>query len=503
MGTEIQEPGQLPDSALTDATAENFALLAYEKRDDGAGLKKLNLVPWKNYLNFNGYAVKNVGALCGFNKTQYDVDHEITVQQTDTLVYKINALQSNTGVSATPGATPLTTQIADIKTQVGNPSDSTVDPPVAATGMCLDIETNADNISNLSSIVGTPAAGSGTLVSRVTQNETDIADLQTRTTSLETEIGTAQSGGLKNQVADLNTTVYGDGSDPSSGLYNKVSNLESVTSEHTSQITSLQTSVGLITPIVSSNTERIVALEDKTSTVYRIMGNVDQAKADTWLTPALGQQTPYYATMDTGMTWNVDNSPTGDYVTFLIPLTATDPETGTHLTESLKVDNGGNVVWIKKSNDTDPNNKYLYGYLDELSSTIADSRIPVIEGQVNTLQTQVGHDSYGTEPATGLCLRIQNLETSNSVITQLAGNITWTSNGLTGTYMILAIDNGASAKLGGFIVSLNNGQVIQPDVMIMELGSKPYTDYITRDGTTGLLFAKDTLQKLIVRRIGD
>lgn len=492
MGTEIQEPGQLPDSALTDATAENFALLAYEKRDDGAGLKKLNLVPWKNYLNFNGYAVKNVGALCGFSKTQYDVDHERTdIQQTDTLVYKINALQSNTGVASTPGATPLTTQISEIKTQVGNPSDDTQDPPVAATGMCLDIETNATNISNLTSIVGTPASGSNTVVQRLTTNEANISDLQTRTTTLETTVGN-DSTGMRKEVNDLNLSIYGDTSSGTEGLVQTVNGLIVTVSGSdglTTRVSNLESAITPLEQQVVQNTQDITDLQTKISSTYKVMGTVNQTMVDNWESEGL------YETMENGSVWNVDNGITDPKVTFHIPLKAGG-------TESLTVDNGGNVVWIVSNSTTDPNDKYEYGYFDKLSSTIVDERIPVLQQQVSDLSNLVGNWSSGTTPATGICKKVEDLQKDNYVLTQTS-SVTWASDNETGTYMICGVL--PSTQLGTIIISLNNGMCLDTSLSIIELNGNtvPWTSLIIRDSLTAKVSAVPTLNKFTIRKIGD
>lgn len=227
MATEIQEPNDLPEGSITDATANKYEILVYEKASDNAGIKKIGIAPWKSYLGFNSHKVNNVASYVGM-PDGYDWDSDADVPYTGTTVTnQIDTLATKLGISQEPG---------------------TFSPPL------LDrVTTNQNDIDSLKTTVTTPTTG---LVDRVTAIENEIGgatpgdtSITSRLSELETKVGDTDSGLVKDvdtletQVQDVNTGLLKrttdieemlNGSTPGTGLVDDVNALQTTVGDSSS-----------------------------------------------------------------------------------------------------------------------------------------------------------------------------------------------------------------------------------------------------------------------------
>lgn len=512
MGTPIQEPNQIDESHVTDENAGNIALVAYEKSPDGAGLKTLGLAKWKQFMNYNGFKVDNIAKLSGFVKADYDKDYEID-PPAKTLKSRIDAIQTNTGVIdeiSDPPATPLSSRIGTIETTVGEHGSG----GTGGTGLCQMVDTNTSEISDLWSTIGggsTPSPG-GDISQRLSAAEGNIQQLQgeveTPVTGLIDVVGDS-SHGLVKDVSDLKNTV----GDSSSGLVKRTTDLETTINTPTTGLSDrtseLETIVGdAATPgtydsgtglqkDVNNLQMDVSDIKSKISAAYVVKGDVNQSKADSWS----GSPTTSFATFDTGFVWNVNSSP-NDAITILIPTSSgTNPFT---------VDNGVNIVWIKKDDlDVSEQAIYTYGKFDKLSNTVTDERVTELVTDVSRLKNIVEN------PTTGLIKQVGDLQQQNwchEGVRKSSGSGRWSSADedeevMTGIFQISG--RNSSNELISCIIYLNEGKCYTPtqDIITMSAsGSSSYTTLfrvndtaLTGDNTIEVVGSAQTFN---IRRIG-
>ena len=217
MATEIQEPNDIPPNSITDENANQFEILVYQQSQDVAGLKRLAIAGWKNYLEFNSHKVNNVASYVGM-PSDYSWESDADIPYTGTTVTnQIDTLATKLGISQEPGTfDPLYPRFQAIENEVNG--------------------------------TGSPAAGG--LIQRMSQAENDIQ-------SIEDEIGSAgSSGSLTGRINALETTV----GDDSSGLVKDVSDLQSVVGDENG---------GLVKQV-----------HDLESKVYQFRGSIVSATGD-------------------------------------------------------------------------------------------------------------------------------------------------------------------------------------------------------------------------------
>ena len=467
MGTQIQEPNQIDPTHVTDENAGNIALVAYEKSQDGAGLKTLGLALWKDFMNFNGFAVKNVAALSGFPKSTYNVNREIVVPEEDTLVSKVNAIASNAGVSTELPAgpyTPVSDRVTSLENIVGTPTEG----GTPATHLCADVENNTSEINAIWTELGQGGGSGGPNINeRLTTVEGYVEtlnnDVETPVTGLKSIVGDG-SFGLTKDVSDLKDTV-GNGS---SGLVKDVSDLQTTVGDNTSGLVKdVADNTGNITAlqgVVGDNTSGLVKdvndLKQTAASAYVVKGTLTQNAATAWTNTD-------YENMKNGDVWNVDAvGQTGNTISIPTPASSALGDKQTFLS-------GANIVWIKGQSGI-----YTYGYFDQLSSEIVDKRVGDLEGNVTALQTEV----FGDATTTGLITRVTSLEENTATVSiEPSHSQSWSSTTENGAYIVTGLSS--QNKLVSAIVYITMGKVLNNNVI--QLGTEAYINIFTiaNDGT--------------------
>ena len=253
MATPIQEPNDIPSGEITDANAGNYAVVVYKKDTDGAGLKKLGLAPWKQFLGFNSHKVTNVATWVGVPEQYYDVDADQNPPQ-QTLDERVNQIRDNSGVSDQPqgpGFIPLNTRVGTLEDTVGTPTSGGV---LDGTTVCAKVEENSSDISNIETFLGDSSSASG--ANNVSGR---LQDVEEEVSTLQTEVETANTGLLARATAIEG--ILGTPSSPSIIVPGTRSVCQWV--EHnTGEIEELWDSIGGSGGGSSSLTSRIESLED-------------------------------------------------------------------------------------------------------------------------------------------------------------------------------------------------------------------------------------------------
>ena len=224
--------------------------------------------------------------------------------------------------------------------------------------------------------------------------------------------------------------------------------------------------------------ERVETLEDTLTSAYKVMGSVTQADANDWKT------NDTYATMENGWVWDV-NAEAADDITIEIPKTA-----GGY--ESLVVNNGENIVWIKNAEGAV--SEYTYGYFDKMSSSVVDSRVEILQNSVRDLNVTV----YGPNGNDGLVKDVTELKknTATVAIRPITGE-TWSSTTETGAYIVTGLNT--SNILVSAIIYLLSGKVTNNNVI--QLGTTSYTDIFSVDAS-GVVTSNPLANNFNITRIG-
>ena len=261
MATPIQEPNDIPSGEITDANAGNYAVVVYKKDTDGAGLKKLGLAPWKQFLGFNSHKVTNVATWVGVPEQYYDVDTDQDPPQ-QTLVARLDQLRDNSGVSDQPqgsGFIPLNTRVGTLEDTVGTPTSGGV---LDGTTVCAKVEENSGDITDIETFLGdsSSASGSNNVSGRLQSVEGKVNTLQTevetastgllaRATAIESILGTPSSGSVivpgsnsvcqqvehnTGEIEELWDSIGGGGGGGSSSLTSRIESLENTMPTKTS-----------------------------------------------------------------------------------------------------------------------------------------------------------------------------------------------------------------------------------------------------------------------------
>lgn len=409
MATEIQEPSDIPVSAITDETERFFRVLVYQMATDNAGIKTLSIADWRNYFHFNSNAVDNVATFVGIDTSEYNYKNDGPLplpQGVYSIVTRIQAVADQAGVttSPAPGVNSLASRIDTLEDYVKDGwIDDTQTPPVNYNGLLTRVKENETDIANLEAEVGGGGGGGSTLTSRIEALETTVdtptTGLSDRTSALETKVG--------NPAASP---------DPATGLFLAIDNTNA-------DVTTLNNIVGTTGyPSAKGDLKtRVENLETTAGSAYKYSGNL------TGVTPASGETTSItvdgatinIADMDEDYNGNVYNlSISSDTITITI--------SGVEKTFTKD----SNIVWVYNTSTN-------AGYFDELGTTIDISRITDLETEVNTLTSKV-----------------QDLE--NKFITADT-TPSWSSDGLDGFYIVTGYQSQPSSKMDSFIGQFSNG----------------------------------------------
>lgn len=407
MAVTIQEPASIPRSSITPESEDRYHVLVYEQAQDDAGIKRLRISDWKEYLGYNSNKINNFESFVGVEPGYpWDSENSIPYNPEDydhkpTLYDRVENIKDKLGVSYNDGviAETINAKLNRLEKQING--DPVGTPTTSTAGIQADLNQAITDLHSLEEEVGTASGGSSTLTERIASVETALGNVNETVTSGQTVI---------TEVNDLHTTIYGDSTlpQPTTGLQGDVSTLQS-------EVSALNTAVGIpYSGGSDSLANRTDALETKvgneTITDGSISANINTIKGDisdirSSITNLYTYQGDVYevngdATRKT--TWIKDSDDPS-----ATPIDLSDLKTGWVYNinvgqgNTLKIytddsgsfveyTNGTNISWIKDT--TQPNG---WGKFDELGSAIDVSEVNSLKTRVTTLENK-----FKTENAT-------------------------------------------------------------------------------------------------------
>lgn len=519
MSTQIQEPSSISQSEINPQTENNFEILVYQRSQDFAGLKKLALVGWKNYLGFNSTKVDNLAKLTGFTPEEYGSDTPID-PPTYTLKQRVQGIADQTGVSfdPQPSGTTLASRISTLEGETETLNDWVHD------GYSEEIEGTTvvhDGLLTRVSDIETELGGGGgvpagqDLFTRMRTAESNISTLQqevetpdigliAKVSTLETNVGTPTPGGplsgnsicyrVESNTAEIGTLDTTQTPVTGTGIKKDIYDIQQVNTTQGNDIQTLQGDVSTLQTDVDN-------LKQTVTTVYNVKGNIDQTIINSW-------QDADYESFKTGDVFNVKTNPTGGTVNITVPVQTGETPT------TMTLQDGANIVWIENSQGE---THYKFGCFDELGTAIDVA-------EVNRLSQVVGSN---TAPKTGLCRDVSDLQATvnnpstgvaalNTKVTALESKYQtdsnaanhWvsgdgTSQGLSGRYIITADCNNPSSTAIFYMRFSANGICITGDTKCMDGSNADYTTFFSVDPDDGYIKAKATTPYVSVSKIGD
>jgi len=404
MAVEIQEPNDLPPNAITDDNADRYEVLVYEKSPDAAGIKRLGIAGWKDYLGFNSHKVNNVASYVGM-PNDYDWESNSDVPYTGTTVTnQIDTLATKLGISQEPGTfNPLYPRFQTVESDVETPTTGLKDRMDAVETDIQSIEeeigsggggSSGSLTARISALEGTVGDSDSGLVKEVNTLDTQVQDanigLLKRTTDIETTLnGSTPGTGLISDVNALQTTV----GDSDSGLVKEVadnaadiSNINGILGDGTTD--GLRKTVNdLNTTVNDPNDGLVKRVSDIESNVFKFCGNITGVDDPDNTTSVIidGTSTPI-ADLNNGEVYNINPSGSAQSIKMTI-----------YGHPAVTYSKGQNVVWVEKDPATD-------SYFDELAANID------VE-EVNKIAARYGSQQI----ATNTSYDISNLLTSDGI----------------------------------------------------------------------------------------
>lgn len=369
MATTIAEPNDLPNGTITDENAGRFAILVYQKAQDDAGIKTMNIAEWKSFMNYNGFKVNNLASYIGVEDDynwQADNDNPYTGTP---ITDRIKNIAEQAGVSTEPvsGVTPLNERIETLE---GYVKDGWDDSGTSVDGLLSRVDANETDIESIKEEIGSGGGGSSSsLTGRVSALETTVGNnssgLVKSVNDINTEIGDVSTEGtIKNDIKQLKDKV----GDNSSGLVKDVSDIQNTLGDGTTD--GLVKSVNTINAEIGDDATEgtikgdIKIIQDKIDSAYCFKGNI------TAVVPSSGTTT---ALIVDGRNFLVSELKHGD--TFNIK-----PNTGNTITITLNSTSqtyysDANIAWVKKEGEN--------GYFDELGTSIDKDKLKTTEDIVD------------------------------------------------------------------------------------------------------------------------
>lgn len=445
MATEIQEPNDIPPNSITDENANQFEVLVYQQSQDVAGLKRLAIAGWKNYLGFNSHKVNNVASYVGM-PSDYSWESDADIPYTGTTVTnQIDTLATKLGISQEPGTfDPLYPRFQAIENEV----NGTGSP--AAGGLIQRMSQAENDIQSIEDEIGS-AGSSGSLTGRINALETTVGD---------------DSSGLVKDVADINTEI-GDNA-TSGSIKGRIKVVEDNVATNTTDINNLQTTVGdsssglvkdvsdLQSVVGDENGGLVKQVHDLESKVYQFRGSIVSATGDNPTTSI---------TLSNG---DIISVPSGLKNGNVFDIKPTSGETIT--INGVSYSKGNNIAWVVPEVGD--------AYFDELGMNIDVTRIDTLEQEVTTL---------------------------NSYFQTITIDSSWTSVNIPdGIYQFSCVLGGAATgwNISTFILAFSNGgqSYTQTPIDI----SNNFGDYWEFDSIYHLKPKNITTnRKLSIHRIGD
>ena len=214
---QIQEPNDLESQGIDDSIAAQIAVLVYSKEREAGGIKKLGLLAWKEYLNYDFRRVRQLAEVLGIPVDEYDPDGDFnapSITLSDRVAYLMSQLNVDEGL--TQPEIPWHSQIGSLK------YDMYTDKVYGSEeGVKKGLAKAKEDIDRLTTTVSGGSDGSPSL--------------------------TTQIGELQSKTGDLEMTVYGDKGDDDDdgekGLVDRVSALEDTAGSLSDDVKKLQEEV--------------------------------------------------------------------------------------------------------------------------------------------------------------------------------------------------------------------------------------------------------------------
>lgn len=300
MAVTIAEPNDISSGSITPETENFYEILVYQKAADNAGIKRMAIAGWKNYLNFNSHKVNNLERFISVDDGYaWDTDADVPYSGVP-ITERIQGLADKIGVTAEPGAgfptiLPRLEQLEDyVKDGWDDESSGTT---VHVEGL-LDRTTNCEShIEELEDAIGGGATpGPGTLTGRIDALENTVGDndsgLVKDVTTLKDEVENSTTGLIKKvtdnttDISTLKTTVGNN----SSGLVKDVNDINTklgsgTTTTLISDVTTLKEDVetpttGLKDVVGDSESGLVKDVNDAKTTLYGNGGTPDVPAQD-------------------------------------------------------------------------------------------------------------------------------------------------------------------------------------------------------------------------------
>ena len=375
MAVEIQEPNDIPGGSLTPATEDNYEILVYQKSEDAAGIKRMAISGWKDYLGFNSHKVNNVASYVGMpSDYPWNEDSDIPYERT-TVTNQIDTLATKLGISQEPGTfDPLYPRFQTVEDEV----NGTGEP--ASGGLMQRMSQAETDIQSIEEEIGSSGGSSGSLTSRINALETTVggstSGLVKGVADINTEIGDdTTSGSIKGRIKvnednitsnttninTINETLDGDGTNP--GLKAQVNTLDNDINDPTNGLKK--------------------QVEELKSNVYQYQGNITAVTGDNPVTEITVDDTTITVDVDNlknGWVYNIDPSdPTKDSLTingekFNRGENVAIVNNGT----TIKFDKLGANIDVKKVNELDTRVTELESYFEtiDINSSWTSAQIP-------------------------------------------------------------------------------------------------------------------------------
>lgn len=357
MSVEIQEPNDLPPNAITDDNADHFEILVYEQSQDVAGIKRLGIAGWKDYLGFNKHKVNNVANYLGIPpEFPWDSPQDETWEDAElhryTITHQVQALADKIGISTEP-QTPFPTilpRVVDLENQVQTPTTGLIDKMSSAESRLDAIETEIGS--------GTPAPSS----------------LSGRIQELENKVGQEASGG---QLATGLMKVEEDVEASGTGLMDRMTATETNVTALQTTVNDPQTGLSKLNEIVQDpSTGLVKRVSDIESNVFKFCGNITGVNdPDNTTSVIIDDTSTPIENLNNGEVYNINPSGGAQSIKMTI-----------YGHPAVTYSKGQNVVWVEKDPATD-------SYFDELAANIDVEEVNKIAARYGSQQI-TANESY-------------------------------------------------------------------------------------------------------------
>lgn len=502
MAVTIAEPNDVEAGSLDD----NNAILVYQQSSMGAGIRKLALADWRDYLGYNGQKVNNLESYTGMDSSYAWDDPNNTTPYTDDaskvdLTNRIERLSEKSGISyAQPwdgGSThesrisQLETDTSNLRTDLGTKPSGFNDAFVEISNLKTEIgsytpggTTVTDRIQNLENTVDGPL-NQPELGLKGIVNGFDSGDPSTHTIGLKEYVRDGydvDEGGTTVHKPSLNEIVvngYTEGGTPVNGLQTRVSSLESDVQGNMSATPN---------PVLGLKRE-VEGYEQSGSHVNGLLDNVEdlQHKMDGWTEGSTNHPSLYTSTLgNNGNDWvGQSGSIAAQVKTNTTDIANIKQELGSVYKVMGDVygangSSGQPTTSINITDDVPPvtknlselQNGWVYNVMADPLTIYTSNGSKMYTKGTNIVwiknpedPSDNGHfDELGAVIDVGAIEQeIDDVRTDVTTLKNKSGNSTstsWTSGTLTGTYMFNArITISGTMRLYVFIACLSNGQI--------------------------------------------